>query len=550
MRNVNIGLDSLQYQGKDVHAVIRQLKMEERSGLSISSLTGSVTSNDTVISIPNLKLLTPHSQLDLTGQAYWKFITNPESGRLSARFDAYIGREDVMLFVGGLPEAFRKAYPFRPIVTHVVTEGNLKELQISRLSVDLPGALSAKGKGVLENLTDSLGRSGNVDINMTTQNLNFLAALTGLPPGGSFVIPDNMNLKANLALKGPQYKAKLDLIEGKGSISATAALNTVTEVYQADLKVEDLQLHHFLPKDSIYELSMSATASGKGFDVTSYRSNARLKTTVDQLHYAAYHISNINLDATLKRALITANLNSDNELLKMRADGEYNIARSYPEGKATIDVDYLNFYELGLMPNPVQHPVVFKLTGELERNRVFAHLTSGDMKLNLSARTGILPLISQSTHFVDVLMKQISKKLLDHSELRKALPTAVISFTAGEHNILSYYLATQNISFSSMSVKFGAAPNWGINGKAAIFNLNADTLLLDTVFFTVKQDTAQMNLRAGVINGPKNPQFTFAAIATGEIRDKDAELLLNFENAKGETGLLLGVRAQPLLLLC
>ena len=44
------------------------------------------------------------------------------------------------------------------------------------------------------------------------------------------------------------------------------------------------------------------------------------------------------------------------------------------------------------------------------------HLTSGDMKLNLSARSGVNPLISQSTHFMDVLMKQIDEKALNHAE--------------------------------------------------------------------------------------------------------------------------------------
>ncbi len=77
--------------------------------------------------------------------------------------------------------------------------------------------------------------------------------------------------------------------------------------------------------------------------------------------------------------------------------------------------------------------------------------------------------------------------------------------------------------------------------------MKVDTLQLDTVFFTVKQDTARMNLRAGVINGPKNPQFSFSTILTGEIRDRDAELMAEYKNGKGETGVLLGVNARPLI---
>ena len=325
-----------------------------------------------------------------------------------------------------------------------------------------------------------------------------------------------------------------------------AELNTSTEAYAADLKIDNLQLHNFLPKDSIYELSLSADAKGRGLDVMSYRALAKLNLSLDQLHYARYQLSNVHLTGALKGALVTANLTSDNALLKMTTDAEYNLAHRYPDGKVTVDVTQLDLHELGLMPQPMKRPLAFNLSAEARQNRVFTHLTSGDMKLNLSARSGVNSLISQSTHFMDVLMKQIDEKALNHAELREALPTAILSFSAGKENPLAYFLATKNISYHDVSMKFGTAPDWGINGKAAVHALKMDTLQLDTIFFTVKQDTTLMKLRAGVINGPKNPQFSFATTLTGEIRDRDAELLVDYKNGKGETGVLLGVNARPL----
>ena len=451
-----------------------------------------------------------------------------------------------MLFAGGLPDSFKEAYPFRPLVVRAGTDGNLKQMQISRFTVDLPGAFSMKGGGILENLADSLTRSGTIGLDMITQNLNFLTALTGEAPNGTIVIPDSMNLKARVELKGPEYKANLHLKQGQGSMGVNAELNTSTEAYAADLKIDNLQLHNFLPKDSIYELSLSADAKGRGLDVMSYRALAKLNLSLDQLHYARYQLSNVHLTGALKGALVTANLTSDNALLKMTTDAEYNLAHRYPDGKVTVDVTQLDLHELGLMPQPMKRPLAFNLSAEARQNRVFTHLTSGDMKLNLSARSGVNPLISQSTHFMDVLMKQIDEKALNHAELREALPTAILSFSAGKENPLAYFLATKNISYHDVSMKFGTAPDWGINGKAAVHALKMDTLQLDTIFFTVKQDTTLMKLRAGVINGPKNPQFSFATTLTGEIRDRDAELLVDYKNGKGETGVLLGVNARPL----
>ena len=546
VRDVSIGLDSLLYKGRDMKAVIREFTMNERSGLSVTSLTGRAFSNDSIISVPGLKLQTPHSEIDLSAHTYWELVNIPTTGRLSANLNAYIGKEDVMLFTGGLPDSFKEAYPFRPLVIRAGTDGNLKEMQISRFTADLPGAFSLEGGGILENLADSITRSGTIGLKMKTQNLNFLTGLSGEVPNGTLVIPDSMNLVAQVDIKGPEYKANLHLKEGQGAMNVNAALNTATEVYKADLKIDNLQLHHFLPKDSIYELSLSAAADGRGLDVMSYRSYAKLDLALDRLHYAQYHLSNVHLTGALKGALVTANLTSDNELLKMTTDAEYNLAHSYPDGKVTVDVTRLDLHELGLMPEPMKRPLAFNLSAEARQNRVFTHFISGDMKLNLSARSGVNPLISQSIRFVDVLMKQIDEKELNHAELRKALPTAVLSFSAGKENPLAYFLATKNISYHDASMKFGMAPDWGINGKAAVHALKVDTLQLDTVFFTVKQDTTLMKLRAGVINGPKNPQFSFSTTLTGEIRDRDAELLVDYKNGKGETGVLLGVNARPL----
>ncbi|GAE19233.1 hypothetical protein JCM6294_2260 [Bacteroides pyogenes DSM 20611 = JCM 6294] len=84
-----------------------------------------------------------------------------------------------------------------------------------------------------------------------------------------------MKLKGKFELEGPQYRAGLHLQEGTGNIHLSGALNSSSEMYSARLKVDNFQLHHFLPKDSIYELSLSSDISGKGLDFSSYGSLAR-----------------------------------------------------------------------------------------------------------------------------------------------------------------------------------------------------------------------------------------------------------------------------------
>ena len=64
---------------------------------------------------PNGETIMDYSIYDLSliHISYWELVNIPTTGRLSAGLNAYIGKEDVMLFAGGLPDSFKEAYPFQ-----------------------------------------------------------------------------------------------------------------------------------------------------------------------------------------------------------------------------------------------------------------------------------------------------------------------------------------------------------------------------------------------------------------------------------------------------
>lgn len=443
LRDIRIGIDSVMTCGRDMNAVIREFSMYDRSGLTVTSLTGRLFADSAVIRVPYLQLKTPHSEMNLTAQTYWKLVDIPTTGQLSARFNANIGKQDVLLFAGGLPETFKEAYPFRPLVIHAGTEGNLKQMQISRFTAELPGAFSLSGGGELWNLTDSLKRSGGLDFEMQTQDLNFLTGLTGVTPDGSIVVPDSMNLVARLGLDGPQCNALLKVQEGKGSLNLDAAYNLSTEVYHADLAIDALQLHHFLPKDSVYALTAHVAAKGRGVDMTSRQTTALVEAKLDELQYARWNLSGVNLNAGLKSAVASVQLTSDNELLKMQSEADLRLDRKYMDGRLNMKVEELDLYNLGIASEPLEHPVAFNLGAEARRDSIKLRMDAGDMDLQFRARSTLEELLGQSDKFVAILTKQIEERRLDHAALRQVLPSAGMKLTAGQANPVSYFLKTK-----------------------------------------------------------------------------------------------------------
>lgn len=432
LRDLQVGIDSVYYGGRQMNAIIREFSVNERSGLSITSLTGSLTADSTVIRVPSLRLLTPNSQMDFTAQTYWELLDIPTTGRLSARFTARIGKQDVLLLAGGLPESFAQAYPFHPMVIQAGTEGNLKQMQISRFSVDLPGAFSLEGGGEFWNLNDSIRRSGNLDFEMQTHDLSFLTALGGATPDGSLAVPDSMRLVARTTLEGSDLTALLDLNEGNGFLSLDAAYNLSTEAYRADLVIDSLQVDHFLPKDSLYLLSARLSAKGQGTDLASKHTIADVHASLERLLYGHWNISGVDLRAGLKSSVASVHLSSNNSLLKMQGSADLRLDRRYLDGRADIDVANVNLYQLGLAPRPLERPFAFTLGAEARRDSVKLRLGAGDLDFQFRARSTLKQLFEQSDKFASLLMEQFDNRYLDHAALRRTLPSAGMQLTAGK----------------------------------------------------------------------------------------------------------------------
>lgn len=443
LRDIRLGIDSVMYYGRDMNAVIREFSMYERSGLSVTSLTGRLFADSTVIRIPSLKLLTPHSEMNLTAQTYWELINIPTTGRLTARFNARIGKQDVLLFAGGLPEAFKEAYPFRPLVIHAGTEGNLKQMQISRFTAELPGAFSLSGGGEFWSLTDSVKRNGSMDFEMHTQNLNFLTGLADITPDGSIIVPDSMHLAARVGMEGAQCTAALKLQEKEGALNLDAAYNLATEAYHADLAINNLQVHHFLPKDSIYTLTAKMSVKGQGVDVASRKTVAALNASLEKLQYGHWDISGVEAHAGLKSSVATVRLASDNVLLKMQGNADMRLDRSYLDGALDLNVEEVNLHKLGLVPRPLKHPFAFTMGAEARHDSLKLRLDAGDLNLRFRAHSTLKKLMEQSDKFVSILTKQIDERRLDHAALRQVLPSAGMHLEAGNQNPVSYFLAAR-----------------------------------------------------------------------------------------------------------
>ncbi len=544
LKNISISVDSFMLRNKELAAVVRHLSLVDRSGLRINSLQGRVLSDHQQIRIPALQLASSNSFITLSGKVSNTFMINPDKGNITSSVVARIGKKDLLLFAGNLPNKFQKAYPSSPLIVRASVQGNLSKLRLSQLKATLSGTFALSGKGEMKELSDSLKRSAQINFGLYTQNLNFFTSLLDSASNKRVHIPLGMKAEGKVSMKGNHYFADLALNEDKGEVKIESEYNGANHSYLANVAINNLQINHFLPKDSIYSLTASFYAVGEGTDVFSPLTELTAGFDLQELQFRKASYSGFTLQANLKNSLAKVNLSSNNELLTMDATLTTLLRKKKMEGDLSMNVQHINLQKLGFLDQPLKDPFAFTLDASIKKKDISLQLRAGDLKLSLASSVPIETFVKQVTVFSDVLMKQIKKKKLNQTELRKRLPATKLLFSAGRENPLSKLLSQSNISFQDASFNLTSSQASGLNGTALFRSLTVDSLVIDTVRFIIIQDSAGIHLRARMINNLANKQAGLKVYANVLIRNDNADLLLKYVNAKGETGTYLGVRAR------
>jgi hypothetical protein len=467
-----------------------------------------------------------------------------KSGNLDANIDAYIGKGDVLFWGSSIPSRIIHKYPSTPLVVHAGLKGNMKSMYFSRLEARLAGAFNMNGSGSLISLADNKLRSAKINLKLQANRLDFLTEMAGLTEG-NITIPHGLNLALNATMNGDNYSGKAILLDGSGRLAAEGSINMKKKSYKAHVKALNFQLNHFLPKYQVYGLTADAQAEGAGVDIKSNRTFAKVKASVGYLGYQRYKLSNIELDATVKNGLASAKFNSDNELLKMFADGYCTINLRNPHGKIDMKVDNVNLYKLGMIDTQLKNDFAFTFNGGVEKDSVIGHLAAGDFKMNFNSHEGLSPLMSHLTCVSKLLMHQLKIRKIDHAALRRALPTATIYCKSGINNPIMDYLALQGIKYKDLNAVIKMSPAEGLNCDARLYGLKKDSTQIDTIVLVAVQDTSHIEIHGRVVNGKTNPTAPFTVALNGEINSTDGNIVAEYFDKTGDTGLRLGVHFTP-----
>ena len=593
LTDIRLGVDSIYYGPEGTRLYVRQTAIKEsETGLEIKELTGGIRLDTAFnhVELPHLILRTTDSDIEAEVNTDFNVADSLNPGKMRVRLNAQLGKQDLIRLSSlssSLPASFWRTYPNHPLSIKGSVNGNVERMEITGLDVSLPTALHLKADGYAHHVTD-LGRlRSQVELQAESYSLDILSTM--LPDAG-FRIPNNITLGGKMTADGPRYTADLTLREGKGTVTAKAQLSTTINAksnmpdtqdptYNADIRVNQLDLKHFLPKDSLGLLTAEVKLDGHGTNFLKKSSRLDANVILNHLHYGQWNLTDMTGSATLKDGRATGMVTGHNPLFdgtigidaaldpkiieatitpdlamvdlhRMRiADSTFTIGM---KGSVELSSDLKQSHRVkGLLTNihikgirGTYYPDNFGLFVKTDPDTTYARMQSGDLILKFDAPGGYERLISQTTILMDSIAKQFDDKRIDQPAIKQLLPTIRLYLTSGRNNPVANMLRIRNIDFKNVFVDLTTSAETGINGQAYVHSLNYDSTRLDTITLNLQQKGDRLTYNGKVRNNRKNPQFVFNALFDGHVHQHGALIGVRYYDNRDRLGVRLGATAQ------
>ena len=578
LSGVTLGIDSLYFRSPELKLSLRECAFKEKSGITLSSLTGPIAMDSLNIYLPAVNLKTPDSYLSARFVMALNAFDDHAPGEISLSADGSIGKQDIMRFIGDMPTNVVRRWPNSPLSVKAAVAGNMKNMSIGGVNIKLPSAFNINASGTAGNLADMDKLRATVKLDAKAYDLGFVTELLKAQ-GTSVNIPRNIGLKGNVRVDGKRYQANVTVSEGGGSLKADGYFDAGRMSYDAKILAKAVKVGHFIPGSGLGDLTGGATVKGHGVNLRSPRTSLTATAGVEKFSIGEYNLDSISLNADIGKGLARIALNSENPLAKGDITLDAQLSPKMIRSTLAADLRHADWYGLRLVESKLSTSMrcrvdvstdlrnvlavkgmINDLTISTDSGRVYTpddlfvdvitsrdttHFVAecGDFRLHFNGKGGYRKILNRANLFTQELSAQLKNKQINVPELRRQLPLAQLYLTTGKNNPLSRFIARQGFTFQDADIDISSSPVIGLNGKLQLLGLQNNMALLDTVRFNITSDSTQCTYNAQVRNNRDNKQYVFNAMLDGYIFEKGSGANVRFYDARDSLGLKLGMEA-------
>lgn len=577
LEDLSLRARKFQYYDSKIDADILACAFKESSGLPVNSLKGHFGMDSTSLSLPDLQLITPFSNVGVKLAMDLDAFSETSPGKLDVAVEGSLGKQDISQFMPSSMSDLMRRWPQWPLKVDAKAVGNMKKLDIRKLKAQLPTALDIAASGSVSNLDDTDRLTADLDIDAHIGSVGFLMAALAPDVAKQVTIPSGTGIKGKLGINGQRYAANVNVSEGGGNMKADLRLDSRRMAYIAKIDARRMNLQHFLPSMGLSAFTGSIKADGEGTDFLSPRTRLNASANIKDFDFQGYSLDNISATATVNGGRVIASVDSDNPLLRGLIDFNGITDGRTMSGKLTCDLTQADLKALGVSDDITNAALsasldvasnfadYYKVSGSMgrialdmggksyaaddlvvdlltSRDTTNAVIDCADFHLFANAEGGYEAILRHVDNMIDEVKRQINDRTIDQARIRERLPEARIWLTSGRDNFFCDLLRRQGYDFKSLDVDLTSARQTGLNGRIAVDSLIVDSIQLDTVRLALVSDTLGTRYNARIRNAKGNPDYVFNALIDGSIEGNGTDMETKIYDADDRLGLALGVR--------
>ena len=581
--NISARLEGVHYSPDKIAAKLHSLGLAQQpQGLTIENArmtlhgdSNSIVVDDLSLSSHNGSLLNATATIPgeaLSGHAFEKNI--------DAAVALHIDKRDLVGFLTAATYNSLAALPDSMLNMEASLRGNSKKIALDTLYATIPAIATVTAKGEAADIA-SKNRSFDVDIYGETKSL---ARLMSLTKKSDTIQSRPIRLKGNASLYRGEYRANATLATGKGKADIVASYMTDDNSYEATANFHKFALSEILPQVALHEITMIATADGKGFDLFDEGTEYRCSVVLDALAYDTLSINNITLNAQQKKHVSDIHIMSAYSGLKGSLFANTLLKDSTVTNSTKVKIEEADVRLLGLAQSPTRASMAMSIeaftdfdnrytlkgTGEdilLVNNRkkytpenisIYAatdndstllELQNGDLSINGYLSAGYKAIMKSVADVTSLVEKNLEARdtIIDIRRYERLLPEAKIAVSAMKNNIAAEYLSAEGIGFDAIDVRCNLDSTKGLNAFGKIFHFTREQQHFDTLRFALSQDSTRLRYFAGMRSRAtenSEEKATFGAALHGALERNKLTANYIFRDRKDDIGMKLGLTAR------
>lgn len=363
LQDISLKATGLQYSLDTTIVSIQSASLKEQSGLVLNNLTADFSMNPTGVSLQNLLIETPGSEIKRSAVISYPSLESlqKDPGVLSLDIDledSKIAMKDLLAFVPALNAQALAISPNSTLYVDARITGKVNNLNFEKLVLRGLTATNINASGVIKGLPDPKKLYADLTIQKfqsSKRDISLFIPANTLPP--NITIPETFS--ASGRVKGGMNNLYTDVVinTSLGGAKVKGTLVNITDKsnakYDLAVNARNLELGKLMQNPQLGNLNADLRVKGHGFKPET--ANATFKGTITNATLNKYNYRNISIDGSIanKNYNVHASVHDPNLEAVVAANGEF--LQKFPSVHIKATIDSINTQPLGFTPQPVKY---------------------------------------------------------------------------------------------------------------------------------------------------------------------------------------------------